>query len=271
LRDNLASPVASYYWVWRNEDAIRTADWRLHRFFDHVELYNIRADVGETNNVATAHPDVVKSLTAQMTVWAESLGAALSHQPVPTRFDAKPAPEGEVLELAVTVTAQAKPKDTLVVPFASLQGHHVATDSLEFDIATGRDGLRRGFYYSPFKGNDDQSVALEFRSGVGIDQFGRDQSTGPETQGGPAVWEHRVVGLCSSAPGILPRHGLVFRGGKPGTYKVYLDNLRLRHADGTTTPIWRSGEDTKARRIEDTEMFKGVQVRAVPLSAVAGK
>jgi arylsulfatase A-like enzyme len=271
LRDNLASPVASYYWAWRNEDTIRTADWRLHRFFDQVELYDIRADAGETNNVAAARPDVVKSLTGQMNTWAESLGAALSHQPVPTRFDAKPAPEGEVLEITVTVTAQAKPKDTLVVPIASLAGRHEATDYLEFDIASGKDSLQRGFYYSPFKGNDNTSIALEFRRGVGIDQFSREQATGPETRGGPGVWEHRVIGLCSSAPGSLPRHGLVFRGGKPGTYRVYLDNLRLRHADGTTTPIWRSSEDIKARRIEDTDLFKGVQVRAVPLSAVAGK
>ena len=263
LRDNLASPVASYYWAWRNEDAIRTADWRLHRFFDHVELYDIHGDIGETNNVATAHPDVVKSLTVQMNTWAESLGAALSHQPVPAKLDAKPAPEGEVLEVTVTVTAQAKPKDTLVVPFASLGGHHEATDYLEFDLATGRESLQRGFYYSPFKGNDNKSIALEFRRGEGIDQFGRDQSTGPETKGGPGVWEHRVIGLCSSAPGILPRHGFVFRGGKPGTYKVYLDNLRLRHADGTTTPIWTSGKESRTRKIADSEFFTDIRVRTV--------
>ncbi len=266
LRDNLASPVASSYWAWRNEDAIRTADWRLHRFFDHVELYDIRADLGETNNVAPAHPDVVKSLTAQMNTWAESLGAALSHQPVPARLDAKPAPEGEVLEITVTVTAQAKPKDTLVVPFANFAGHHEATDYLEFDIATGGDSLPRGFYYSPFKGNDNKSIALEFRRGVGIDQFNREQATGPETRGGPGVWEHRVIGLCSSAPGILPRHGLVFRGGKPGTYRVYLDNLRLRHADGTTTTIWTNSQHSRTRKEADSEFFTDVRIRTVSAS-----
>ena len=82
------------------------------------------------------------------------------------------------------------------------------------------------------------------------------------------MWEHRIIGLCSSAPGILPRHGLVFKGGKPGTYKVYLDNLRLRHADGSTTPIWTNGKDTRFRKIEDSEMFTDVRVRAVPVSEV---
>lgn len=268
LRDNLASPVPSYYWAWRNEDAIRTTDWRLHRFFDHVELYDIRADVGETSNLAAAHPDVVKSLTAQMNAWDESLRAALAHQPVPAKLDAEPAPEGEVLEITATVTARAQPKDTLVVPFASLAGHHEATDYIEFDIATGTDSLQRGFYYSPFKGNDNRSIALDFRRGEAIDQFGRDQSTGPETKGGPRAWEHRIIGLCSSAPGILPRHGLVFRGGKAGTYKVYLDNLRLRHADGTTTPIWTTGKDTRYRPIPDSEFFTNIRVRSVPANQV---
>jgi hypothetical protein len=268
LRDRRASPVESYYWSWRNEDAIRTADWRLHRFFDHVELYDLRADIGETKDVAAAHPDAVRSLTAQMNAWAESLGAALSHQPAPARLDAKPAPEGEVLEITVTVSDKAKPKDVLVVPFAGFDGHCRASDYLEFDIATGRNGLRRGFYYSPFKGNDSKSIALGFRRGEGVDQFGRDQSTGPETKGGPGVWEHRVVGVCSSAPGILPRHGLVFRGGKPGAYTVYLDNLRLRHADGSTTPIWTTGRDTRFRPIADSEFFAGVRVRSVSANQV---
>jgi len=70
------------------------------------------------------------------------------------------------------------------------------------------------------------------------------------------------------APGILPRYGLVFTGRTPGTFKVYLDNLRLRHADGSTSPIWTNGKDTRNPKIEDTELFTNVRVRAVPVSEV---
>ena len=143
LRDGTASPVESYYWAWRNEDALRTDQWRLHRFFDHAELYDIRQDVGETTNVADAHPDVVKSLTAKMNTWAESLGAALSH--LPAKLDGQPATEGDVLEVSVTVTAQAKPKDRLVVPFAGLDGDVFAGEHIEFDIAVATDSLRQRF------------------------------------------------------------------------------------------------------------------------------
>ena len=111
-------------------------------------------------------------------------------------------------------------------------------------------------------------MSLNFKRGEGIDQFGREQATGPEIQGGPGVWEHRIIGLCSSSPGVLPHHGLAFKGGKPGTYKVYLDNLRIRHADGSTSAIWTKGKDTRFRKIDDSEMFTNVRVRAVPASEI---
>ncbi len=271
LRDNSASPVESYYWAWHTEDAIRTADWRMHRFCDRVELYDIRNDISETRDVADSHPEVVKALTAKMNTWVDSLGAALTHLPAPAKLDAKPAPEGEVLEISVTVTDKAKPKDTLIVPFAGFAGNHFATDFLEYDVAIATTSLRQGFFYSPFKGNDNKAISLDFKRGEGFDQFGREQCAGPAPRGGPGVWEHRVIGLCSSAPGSLPRHGIVFKGGKPGTYKIYLDNLRLRHADGSTTPIWTGAKDTRTKKIQDTELFKDLQVRAVPASVVAVK
>jgi hypothetical protein len=266
LRDGKPSPVASYYWAWHNEDAIRTAEWRLHRFFDHNELYDIRSDVGETTNRAAEHPEVVQQLTAKMNEWADSLGAALTHLPAPSKLNAPASPDDDILEVTVTVTADAKPKDQLIVPFASFDGRQFATDYVEYDIAAAPDSPRRGVYYSPFKGNDSKSMVLNFKRGEGIDQFGRDQSQSPETQGGLGEWEHRVIGLCASAPGVLPRHGLVFRGGKPGTYKVYLDNLKLRHHDGTTTPIWTAGKDTRTQKIADTDLFRDVSVRAIKLS-----
>jgi len=268
LRANTASPVESYYWAWRNEDAIRTADWRMHRFFDHNELYDISADISETKNVADEHPDVVKSLTAKLTTWADSIGAALTHQTPPAKFNAQPAPEGEVLAVTVTITAAAKPKDKLIVPIASWGGSQFATDWVEFDIAFAPGHPKRQPFYSPFSGNEKKAEQLTFKRGEGIDQFGREQINGPGMQDSAATWEHRIVGLCSSAPGPLGRHGIVFTGGQPGTYTVYLDNLRLRHADGSTEPIWTNSKDTRAKKVADNELFKDVQVRAVSAAEV---
>jgi len=128
LRDNQASPVESYYWVWRDEDAIRTDQWKLHRFFNRVELYDITKDETEANNVADSHPDVVKSLAAKMDAWADSLGAALSHQPAPAKYHQPAAPEGEVLAVTVTISDEAKPRDRVAISLANWSGTQYATD-----------------------------------------------------------------------------------------------------------------------------------------------
>jgi hypothetical protein len=246
---------------------LRTADWRMHRFADHVELYDIHTDIGETVNVADKHPEVVASLKTKMNAWVESMGVALTHLPPPASLDAKPSPEGEVLEISVTVTNKAKPRDSLIVPFARYEGHVFATDYIEYDLAVAPGSPLKGFYYSPFKGNDNKQVTLDFKRGVGFDQFGREQISGPEPKGGAGVWEHRIIGLSSYGPGIMPGHGIVFKAAQPGHYKIYLDNLRIRHSDGRTSPIWTDAKNIRTRKSADTESFTDVHVRAVPFAS----
>lgn len=232
---------------------------------DDLGWSDIGKDEGEAADVADAHRDVVKSLTAKMDAWADSLGAALTHRPPPAKFAAQPAPEGEVLEVTVTVTDKAKPKDRLIVPFAGWDGFQEATDWVEFDICFARDSLTRGCFYSPVQGNANKPYQTFFKRGDGVDQFGREQATGPEPRGGAGVWEHRVIGLCSFAPGPLNQHALVFTGGKAGTYKVYIDNLRIRRVDRSILPVWTNAKDTRNRKISDSELFAHVCVRSVPV------
>ena len=268
LRDNTASPVESYYWSWHDEDAIRTADWRLHRFFDRYELYDIRTDISETKNVADTHPDVVKSLTGKMNTWSDSLGAALSHQPAPKKYHQPAAPEGEVLAVTVTISEEAKPKDRLAISVANWNGTQYATDWIEYDIAFSPNTPKRHPYFSTLEGNNSKPFGPLFKSGSGVDQFGRDQVSGPGIADGKSIWEHRIIGLASTAPGPLGKHGVVFTGGKAGTYTIYLDNLRLRHSDGSTTPIWSSAKDTRTSKFEANELFKDLQVRTIDAAEV---
>ncbi len=268
LRDNNASPVESYYWIWHDEDALRTAQWKLHRFFHRHELYDISKDETEANNVADANPEVVKSLAAKMNAWAESLGAALSHQPAPAKYHQPAAPEGEVLAVTVTITDQAKPKDRLAISLANWSGTQYATDWLEYDIAFSPNTAKKQPYFSTLEGNNSKPFGPLFKPGTGVDQYGRDQVSGPGIANGKGAWEHRIIGLASTAPGPLGKHGVVFTGGTAGTYTIYLDNLRLRHADGRTTPIWVNDKDTRFKKPADNETFTNVTVRAMPASEV---
>lgn len=75
--------------------AIRAGDWKLIEFLEdsHVELYNLRRDVGEADNVATVEPDIALKLQKQLAEWREKVGAQM-----PTmneRYDSEKAWESE--------------------------------------------------------------------------------------------------------------------------------------------------------------------------------
>jgi len=268
LRDGQPTPVDSYYFIWRDEDAIRTQNWKLHRFFDRYELYDITTDETESNNVADAHPDVVKSLTEKMDAWADSLGAAISHRPAPQKYHAPAAPKGDVLAVTVTITDKAKPKDRLAINVANWGASQYATDWVEFDIAFSPDTPRRHPYYATLEGNNSKPFGPLFKLGTNVDQFGRDQITGPGIADGKSIWEHRIIGLSSTAPGPLGKHGVVFTGGTPGTFTIYLDNLRIRHVDGTTTPLWTNGKETRAGKFTPNDLFTDLLIRTIPVDEV---
>ncbi len=69
---------------WRTTPAgaIRSGDWKLIEFFEdgRLELYNLRDDLGERNDLATKMPDKVRELHAKLAIWRAELKA-----PMPTK------------------------------------------------------------------------------------------------------------------------------------------------------------------------------------------
>lgn len=57
--------------------AIRAGDWKLIHFYEdnHVELYNLGADLGEKNDLAATHAAKAAELRAQLDAWRASVGA----------------------------------------------------------------------------------------------------------------------------------------------------------------------------------------------------
>ncbi len=67
---------------------IQAGDWKLMEFFEdhHLELYNLREDVGESRNLAEMMPEKAKELHSKMLAWRASV-----HAPMPTaNSDMKP-------------------------------------------------------------------------------------------------------------------------------------------------------------------------------------
>lgn len=60
--------------------AIRAGDWKLIEFFEDsgkIELYNLKTDPGETNNLARAEPEKAKQLHRSLQLWQRESNAAI--------------------------------------------------------------------------------------------------------------------------------------------------------------------------------------------------
>ncbi len=76
----------------RNKDAFRTrpvstirsGDFKLHQFYEdgHVELYNIRTDIGETKDLSKSNPTKTKELMEKLEAWKLQ-----THAPIPTKLN----------------------------------------------------------------------------------------------------------------------------------------------------------------------------------------
>ena len=59
--------------------AIRDGDWKLIEFFEdnHVELYNLKEDLGEKTDLAAKSPDQAQQLREKLHAWREDVGAQM--------------------------------------------------------------------------------------------------------------------------------------------------------------------------------------------------
>lgn len=59
--------------------AVRKGDWKLIEFFEEgtLELYDLSTDIGESKNLAAAHPDKTTELRALLDAWRTEVGAKL--------------------------------------------------------------------------------------------------------------------------------------------------------------------------------------------------
>ena len=59
--------------------SVRSGDWKLIEFFEdrHVELYDLRNDIGEERDLAAEEPELARELAARLHEWLPSVGARI--------------------------------------------------------------------------------------------------------------------------------------------------------------------------------------------------
>jgi arylsulfatase A-like enzyme len=67
--------------------AIRDGDWKLIEWYEdgRLELYNLRDDLGEANDLATAMPEKARELQKMLAEWRRSVSAQMPARKEPTR------------------------------------------------------------------------------------------------------------------------------------------------------------------------------------------
>jgi hypothetical protein len=63
-----------YYYRGTRLEAVRSGAWKLRKTKE-TELYNLRDDISEKQNLATEHPEIVRRLTEMMEAFDRDLKA----------------------------------------------------------------------------------------------------------------------------------------------------------------------------------------------------
>ncbi len=104
LLSGASSPSRPLYWhyphyhrsTWRPGAAVRDGDWKLIEFYenDEVELYNLKIDIGETNNRVLAEPGKTKQLRRQLIRWQQEMNAKMPVE-IQSALPARSAPPSQ--------------------------------------------------------------------------------------------------------------------------------------------------------------------------------
>jgi len=73
------------FWRTTPVSLVQAGDWKLMEFLEdgHLELYNLRDDVGETKNLAAQEPEKAKALQEQLVAWRSEIKAPMPERKTP--------------------------------------------------------------------------------------------------------------------------------------------------------------------------------------------
>jgi len=89
-RDALYWHYPHYYPTTSPVSSIRQGEWKLLEYFEdgHVELYNLKSDMGEQNDLSQEMPDKAEELRRRLDAWRKAVNAQL---PMPNpKYNARP-------------------------------------------------------------------------------------------------------------------------------------------------------------------------------------
>jgi arylsulfatase A-like enzyme len=270
LTSDAPSPRDEYYWIWTDCDAIRTAQHKLVRFADRVELYDLQNDIAESRDVSERHPHITANLLRKLDAWEESAPAYPSYVPVKKLVAAKPQAAGDVLEVRAHREGQVRQRQTLGLMIGNCESFQIESgDVLEFDIKFARGSTTAGVSLE-LKRPERQKKKGRLKSNLAGDDGDAEARLAADTKSTDRAgqWSHRAIGLANNAGRMLDTVWLGIEGNRPAEYHIYLDNISVRRADDSVIELYRDGQPPKQRQ-GVAEGYAEPVLRAVPLAEVS--
>jgi hypothetical protein len=249
LTGDAPSPREHRCWLWTDCDSIRTARYKMIRFADHRELYDLQNDVAEGTNIAAGEKDLADDLERKLDAWQASVPIYPSHVPVRGVRSLKPAPADDALE--VRAVRDGKGGAGAAQPLGLLLGQCErfpirSGDRIEYDVLVAGDSSSAGVSISIIPPLTRKKAA---RGGaIDAEQYGAAGAVSPEERAVKRQWTRRTLGLANFGGKMLDSVWLNIDVAKPASYHLYVDNVVIRRADDSVVEIYREGKPHEQRR-----------------------
>ena len=225
----------------------RDNQWKLIAKAGFSELYDLKKDPSELEDVSAKFPEITQRLRAKHDAWLAKHGANVNYTPPAVKFSHEARPNGQVLDVRWTAPENSD-KVQLTLPLGgqarmkamdSTGMNYICTpgDCLVYDMKIESMQLGQTAYISPLRGEPIFGGAM----GTGVDSSG--VLVRPKIMPARPLheWKRYAFGLGNSAASNLSDFRLVIESKAKGDIRVLLDNVQVLKPDGQLITVWDGG------------------------------
>lgn len=244
-----AAPELEWNGIFVYYGGYRDNQWKLIAKAGSSELYDLKQDPSEKDDVSIKFPEITRRLRAKHDSWLKKHGANVNYTPPAVKGPHIARPAGEVLEVrwaAPTKSGRAELAFPLAGAAAIKARKWTAEDQvcapgdcLVYDMKIESMQSGQSAYISPLRGQPIFGGAR----GTGVDADGVRISSNEILPGPLKEWKRFVLGLGNSAALNLSDLRLVVESRKNASGDIHLsfDNIHILKADGRVLSVWDGG------------------------------
>ena len=230
----------------------RTNQWKLIARAGSSELYDLKKDPSESQDVANQYPEIATKLRARHDAWLAEHGANVNYTAPALKSPPVAKPKGEVLEVSLTPSANEQ-KELVDIPLRRplLQSQYHLTpedfacepgDCLVYDMKIEKMSPGQAAYVSSTRAG----ATVFDANGPGIDVSGIHVGSTKQLPAAIGEWKRYVVGIGNLAAMYHVGARLVVESTVSGEIRVEFDNIQIVKPDGRVIPLWEGGAAPKA-------------------------